>query len=263
MQKRPTYSFQFGETKLSPHFPFECSERFIQKDEPITFLHWHNTIEIGYCHKGSGIFVVGEKVFTFSDGDVVFIAENDVHLAQSSRGSKSVWTWLYLRLPQLLIPFITDAKIGHVVGAIRSGIYTQQKDPAISQAVVRTIAEAQIKNSGYENLVRCTIYELLISMFRKISKVGPELTSISSAKSPTSAHIERIKPAIENICNQYSAEIVIGKIAALCFMSETNFRRFFYKVMGKTPLEYIQALRISIAAAQLVACRYSMDSSIH
>ena len=253
VQKRPTYSLTYNEIDLPARFPIVCSELFVQTDTPITFLHWHNTVEIGYCHKGSGIFIVGDQVLTFAPGDLICIAANDVHLAQSSKGTKSTWTWLYLEIHDLFIPFFADASVAQVGGAIRSGMFFGRTDQAITQTALRIIDEFKLQKPGFENLVRCRMYDLLISMQRKRSSSTASLQKRGKARSLSSANIERIKPAIEHICNQYHEEIGVGQLAGECFMSETNFRRFFYKVMGKTPLEYIQSLRISIAASQLAA----------
>ena len=64
MQKQPKYRLDYEAIPLPEDFPI----RYIahrQADTPITALHLHDHLEIGYCHSGSGIFVIENKVFSY------------------------------------------------------------------------------------------------------------------------------------------------------------------------------------------------------
>jgi len=56
-------------------------------------LHVHDSLEVGYCYDGRGIFVIEDKVFPFSAGDVCVINSSEMHLARSAEGTESHWTF--------------------------------------------------------------------------------------------------------------------------------------------------------------------------
>jgi len=65
------FEIQVETVPLDRMLPVRGGEPFIQADHPITFLHVHDCLEIGYCFSGRGIFIVGEKVLEISS-DVGF-----------------------------------------------------------------------------------------------------------------------------------------------------------------------------------------------
>ena len=68
-----------------------------------------------------------------------------------------------------------------------------------------------------------------------------------AAYSP-SAHKRLLAPAAEYIHEHYAEKRLYGaRLAALCGVSETYFRRLFFEVYGVTPVAYINALRVQRA----------------
>ncbi|HEY8966364.1 MAG TPA: AraC family ligand binding domain-containing protein, partial [Candidatus Methylacidiphilales bacterium] len=105
MQKRSRkpISRVFHRILLPAAFPLKI-DSYRQDDARITYLHYHECLEVGYCHKGSGIFMVEEKVFRFNAGDVCVINQDETHLAQSARGTASEWHFLYFDPVALAMP---------------------------------------------------------------------------------------------------------------------------------------------------------------
>jgi len=65
------------------------SKPYIQDDKEIDYLHFHNSLEIGYCLSGYGIFNINNQPSTFESGDIVVIPPGNYHLASSSKGTIS------------------------------------------------------------------------------------------------------------------------------------------------------------------------------
>jgi hypothetical protein len=78
-------------------------------DAPITFMHRHNCLEIGYCHSGAGIFVVEDKTLPYRAGDVSIISEAEMHQAWSIAGMRSEWTFVEVD-PLALVPAPTEER---------------------------------------------------------------------------------------------------------------------------------------------------------
>ena len=68
----------------------------------------------------------------------------------------------------------------------------------------------------------------------------------SSPENPDCAHFY-IRSALTYIYEHYTEPISIQELSAHCRISESHFRRLFKKVVGISPLEYIQHYRIQQA----------------
>ena len=56
-----------------------------------------------------------------------------------------------------------------------------------------------------------------------------------------------ISKALTFISINYKETIRIEKLAALCNLSETHFRRIFTEYMNMTPLDYVNMIRVQMA----------------
>lgn len=72
---------------LDPEFPVHCTDGIYELPSlPVTYLHYHSSLELGVCLGGSGVFYIGNQTFSFSKGDISVIFPNVIHIAQSSSG---------------------------------------------------------------------------------------------------------------------------------------------------------------------------------
>ena len=60
-------------------------------DHPMRDLHHHQALELGYCHAGRGVFLVGGMMAPFAAGTCVIVAPGVPHRARSDPGSTSRW----------------------------------------------------------------------------------------------------------------------------------------------------------------------------
>lgn len=76
-----------------------------------------------------------------------------------------------------------------------------------------------------------------------------------------SASDERIFEAIQYICENFSQELSVGKIAAQLFLSENYFIKLFKKHVGKTPHQYIKDYRFGMAVAMIETGKSVADTA--
>ena len=58
----------------------------------IDYLHFHNYLEIGYCHEGKGAMVIGDDEYYFEgEGELTVIPSNYLHTTNSDPGNISYW----------------------------------------------------------------------------------------------------------------------------------------------------------------------------
>ncbi len=222
------------------NFPIMAYD-FVQKDEKINALHQHNVMEVGLCHRGSGIFIIEDKCFDFKQGDIVVINSSEFHLAQSHRNTTSDWTFIHFHTEHFLgdVPLqaIEDLSGPDFHNRFHSGDY-----PRLRHAVDIIIAELKEKQKNWQTLVHASLQQLLVLLSRLPS--GDQST-------PHNLDMTSIAPAIGLISTKYAEQINNQDLADVCEMSEIHFRRQFKHSTGQTPHQYLNNFRIRMACGLL------------
>ncbi len=253
MQKRPSYRFGYAEVNLPEDFPFAVSPLFEQGDKEITALHAHNVIEFGICLDGSGIFVVEDKILPFHAGDASIITNKEMHLAQSTKGTSSHWYWIYVNLEKILYPAFHNSEIArtdYLAGPKFNNIIPVSKYPKIC-SLVKQITEIHYSKALYKKERIISVLCLLMSELRCAFGGGnpaPKTTTRSCFEPDT---LQRIQKAVAYITSHYTEKIKIRELAKLSGLSVTHFRRLFEKALGKSPVQYLTQVRVTMASAEL------------
>ncbi len=219
----------------------------MQMDKPITFLHVHDCLELGYCYSGSGIFVVGDKVLPFAAGSVSFINHTEVHLAQSVPGTQSEWTWVYLDPLRLVRHPDADVRQLDPTGLAGRGfanILSGERYPEVARIVLRMVDELRSRAVGQDGALRALAWELMTLMHR----LGSTTPAPSKGFRP---QYDRLVPALHYLTQRYTEPVDVGRLAERCGLSEPHFRRLFVATLGRSPREYWLDLRLRMAASLL------------
>jgi AraC-like DNA-binding protein len=249
-QKRPLprYRFVYSPISLSENFPLVGDSFFAQGDAPITFLHGHNCLELGYCYEGAGIFVIGEKVLPFRAGDVSFINPEEFHLARSMTGTQSRWAWLYLdpfRLLQFAPAEFDLLKIRNLAGKSFRNIISPAVDSLVGVLVRQIADELQSHRRGYQMAIKGMVLSLMV----RCDRLAPRTNRPTS----TNRFLQRVGSALNFIAAKYSQRLSMRECASSCNLSVTHFRRLFRQALGLSPHQYLANLRVRMAATRLHA----------
>ncbi|MBC8011869.1 MAG: helix-turn-helix domain-containing protein, partial [Burkholderiales bacterium] len=228
---------------LEREFPIEVWPDYHKDDAPIRTLHVHDCLEIGYCHEGSGLWVIGEKLFNHQAGDVTFINHTEVHFAQSAAGTESVWTWILLD-PVRLVPTAAMELMDPtpLAGVDFRNLFSEREHPALVAAVRRLIAEHREKGEHWREAVRALVSEIMILVRR---------TAAGKAEASPRSEYDRLAPALQMMARDYGEALHVDALARRCGLSEPHFRRLFVATMGRAPIDYLNNLRLHMAAALL------------
>lgn len=105
------------------------------------------------------------------------------------------------------------------------------------------------KSSGYEIKCKAELYSIIYSMIKE-----------NNMEYISSEYAEKIKPAIDYIHHNYTKEnISIAELSYISSMSEVYFRKVFGKVMGISPIKYINNLKMTHAKELLETQMYSVS----
>lgn len=82
---------------------------------------------------------------------------------------------------------------------------------------------------------------------RKLGKANPRLHPFN-----------KMMPALDIICRDYSRTIDLDGLARACHLSPSQFRRTFHRLLGRSPLQFILSVRLQAAADLLTGSRLSV-----
>ena len=260
VQKQPPhpYRIEWDPLHLPAEFPFVCGRVTVQGDNPITMLHVHDCLEVGYCFDGRGVFVIEDKVFPFSAGDVSVINNHEMHLAQSVPGTVSHWTWLIMD-PVRLVGFLPQGdsealRFDSLCGPKFVNLMTARDQPEIIAVTRQLIEESTHQRPGYQTAIRALVWQLMVLLHRlpagghRTARNAQERKVFQAA---ARANLGRIGAALEHLARHCAEPIAIPALAALCHTSVTNFRRLFRQATGLSPHQYLTHLRLQMASTLL------------
>lgn len=222
--------------------------------ENINNLHFHNLIEIGYCHYGAGELVIEEDQYRFGAGMVSCIPANFLHVTKSDNNVRAFWEYLYISPADILKqqgkPMQETRNIIDAVN--RSAFFIKVEENPIFVTLIRAIfEEMQNKNTYYRECVGGLAYTLLYEIARFNGR-----GNVQSCGKNNSLQLEN---AIEYVERNYPNNFKIADLANECHMSETHFRRVFQEKMNMTPVEYVNFVRIKKACELIDKTDISME----
>ncbi|MEW9701329.1 AraC family transcriptional regulator [Paenibacillus sp. SI8] len=226
----------------------------VEKINDVFFIyHWHKEIEFIYMTEGSAVFHIGSSVIELLQGEALLIPSGqlhacyptgdlpayfhaivfDSHLLSSSAydaiQSKYIEPWIEKRL---LLPDI-----------IRPSSSWEERVLLLLRDMIKQYAE---QPRGFELRMKAD----LLAIFAELLPYG-EHSSDSTRSNADTGKIERIKPVLLYMHEHYKERMLIQELAALIPMSEGHFCRFFKSIVKKTPVEYLNFLRVEKAMKML------------
>lgn len=250
MGRKQTTRGVFHSVPAADDFVLTDHGLFVMDDAPIVSLEYHESLEVGLCHEGSGIFVVGSKVLPFRAGDASIIAPGEIHFAQSQRGTRSTWTFLFADINQFVLPRYPELAtfdIGAYSGHEFRNVVSPRDHAGLVEAIRTLVREVRQRRSGYRSMAVSCLAMLAVLLRR-------EFTGSSSARETQAVRssLDRVRSAVEHITGHYHERVEVGTLARLCNTSPRNFTRLFAEAFHRTPHEYLTDTRIAMACSHLL-----------
>lgn len=207
-------------------------------------LHFHNWLEVGVCLSGSGGMMLEDRQVDFGEGTVTFIAPHVLHTTWSAPDTFSLWSYLYLDLETLLGHALLDLPDTRQLHRMtRSGcmLLTAADSPWAAPLVQEMLEEITQAKPGWQTCVRGLLLAFTARMLREYRE----------EERPAGRQLMALTPALEYIRENYMNAFPIERLADLCHMSPTHFRRLFHEQIGTTPLDFVHLVRIEASCTLL------------
>ncbi len=244
MQNRPSYEILPHPVRFVDDSGIVMDDQRRHWDRPITCLHRHDCMELGLCVEGSGTFVVEGKVLDYRAGDVSVIGPKEAHLAASRAGTTSHWRWFYLDFERILLPRFPEMRLDFLASLRGKSFRNLPEEEGRER--LRPLLESLFQ--AREAAARTAWCVLLALELRRLVPAAPPEPAAEFR-----GGFERIAPAVSWFGAHYAGPLTVSRAARLCGLSATHFRRVFKEETGRSPLEYLNRLRIGMAAAMLTS----------
>jgi AraC-like DNA-binding protein len=254
-KKKKPAEFRFYELPQEEPVLALMGEKWIQVyGENINNMHFHNLLEIGYCHYGEGDLIIEDTSYRFSSGMISIIPANFLHVTKSDEGVKAFWEFMYISPEDMLKNWgKTPQETRDIVSIInkRAVFKKTEEMPAISTLVHTIFDEMKEKNEYHLDCARGLVYSLVFEIARYNGKRDNRLLGRNIGL--------QLGSAIDYVEINYADDFKIADLANQCHMSETHFRRVFQEKMNMSPIEYVNFVRVKKACEIIDKTDVSME----
>lgn len=222
--------------------------------ENIDNMHFHNLIEIGYCHYGEGDLVIEEDHYRFGAGMVSCIPANFLHVTKSDANVMAFWEYIYINPVHILSQQgRSEQEIKSIIDAVNSrAFFIKVEENPMLVTLIRSVFE-EMGNKGvyYRECVGGIVYSMLF----EIARFNGRGSEFAYGKNNSL----QLESAIVYVEKNYPNNFKIADLANECHMSETHFRRVFQEKMNMTPVEYVNFVRVKKACELIDKTDISME----
>ena len=194
--------------------------------------HWHEHVEMMFITDGECDFHVGGRSYRAVPGDLMIANSAEIH---SFTVKKRITFFSLLLFPSFFSDI--DAKDVRFESLVHSDGYISRlfDDMHAEYIGEERFSDMMIKGAAY----------------RLVGYLGRRHSIRASDKAPDTVKLKRLYTVLEYVSSSYQEHITTRDLAALCYISEEHFCRFFKSEIGKTVTEYINQYRTDKAAVLL------------
>ncbi len=242
--------------KKDVKFPFEMYVK--NGDGKLVNLRMHEkSMEIIEIISGSVTLLVGTESFVADAGDFIYVPPAVVFRADANGGTASVRGMLFDSSiiednmenfdSEIFYMFYLQSrsKIAHFKTS--SPVYS-----FLEKCMNDSYEEYLSKDVCYKLPIRANIYLMMTALLRYYCGAKDE------SENALYHNVLRLRPVMEYIAEHYSEKIYIEELAAMISVSADYFTKMFKDSIGKTPIEYINGMRINRAMHLLSKTDLSM-----
>lgn len=241
------------ESSKSPFKLYTVSGR----DILINSRYHDSAMEILQVISGTVNIQIGTVLFEASENDFVFVPPSMVLKVDAGGESASVRGIVFNSSileanmdkvdTDILYMFYVQAKNKVTIFGIEHPVYR-----ALSSYMNAAFEEEASKDVCYKLPIRANVYFIMTELLRYYCGSKDELDRMIYH------NVMRLRPIVEYIGEHYKEKITIEMLADMITVSPDYFTKIFKDSMGKTPIDYINTVRINKAMRHLSDTEKSM-----
>lgn len=230
--------------------------------------HYHTECELSLVANGSGKYIVGEREYAFSAGDVFLFGGNEMHFI----------TDIYSDLDLLNIHFEPSLLWEHPDGNMLLSLFFARNqafsnrfsnESALAEKILCMERELCEKKLGYETECKHLLFSALIYILRRYDHFDKAEYTNNYRQTA-----QKLKQVLLYIDEHLEQRLCLATLARIACMSKTYFSTVFKKFNGISPWDYIAIKRVEKAIRLLKtsnankieiaeACGFSSSSNFY
>ena len=228
-------------------FEFNIYPCTIPGDFPQVALHWHDSMELVYVKKGSGLVQTGLQTVCASAGDICIFTPGTLHGLRQKPGCAMEYENIIFELELLggaddlcAEKYLLPLQSGRLSLPARLTPNSLGYLPAA--ACLRAAEEAsRSRTAGYELTVKGALLSFLGILVAQSGTLPPADT----------ADTQRLKAVLQLVSSRCSEPLHVADAAAVCRCSESHFMRWFKQMTGQGFTAFLNEYRLNVAAEAL------------
>ncbi len=215
------------------------------------------SMEIIEVLSGSVIIQIGTEILAAEAGDFVYVPTANVFRIDANGTAASVRSMVFdasiirsnMENFDEEVFYMFDVQSRNRISVFREGhpVY-----PTLSHYMSESYEEYIAKDVCYKLPIRANIYLMMTALLRYYCG------SKDDSDRMIYHNVLRLAPVISFISEHYCEKIYVEKLADMINVSPDYFTKMFKDSIGKTPIEYINGLRINKAMELLFSTKDSM-----
>jgi AraC-like DNA-binding protein len=231
---------------------FVCERKLARFDAP---WHFHPEVELTLIVKGSGRRFVGDSIESFAEGDLVLLGPNLPHFWQSGE-SRPAAGCAHSVVIQFKRDFIGEAvwaqpefsSIAHLLARSARGLHFTGRAAHKAAEDLRALPQAE-GMAGLSRLLQ------VLGLLARDRQARP-LASLSYAPVLNRETEARVARVYEYAASHFQEAVTLPQLARVAAMSPAAFSRYFKRVTGRAPSDFLNDLRLDHA------CRLLRESNL-
>lgn len=223
-----------------------------QSGQPLLENHWHEEAEILFVEEGQALFRIGSEEFELHAGEAAFVPGGELHGAYELDGAECSYKaivfdtdWLIDARDAIASRFLQPLRRGRIALELPFSRGTAGGERILNR-LERLFALDSAEDPAKEARFKGELLLLLADLWS-----GGEWSERQAAMPSDARSVERLKDALTYIENRLAQKLTVAELAGVAGMSEGHFSRMFKSYMRKTPIEYVNHLRLRHAALRL------------
>lgn len=237
---------EYAELKRHGTKDFPIEYFYVDDKHPryVMTAHWHKKFEIIRVISGSFDVYLDNVEYNLSEGDVLFIEYGCLHRGIPNNCVYECIVFDINMLRKQQNDAVTSYFLPIIDSSVRIKRVLSKKDDILYSAVNSILYALKHCNPYYE----LEVYSGLFKLFAQLYSRG---YITNEAKQIRSRQAEKITALIDWIEDNYTEEITLEMLADKCGISQKYLCRIFKNYTDKTPINFINELRIENACHEL------------
>jgi YesN/AraC family two-component response regulator len=233
----------------------------VERNEPYfkSPFHYHPELELVYVKESHGKRIIGDKLDTFTDGDMVFMGSNLPHIWLNDEIYYKGFT--YLHAQSIVVYFNKEV--------FSKNFYELKESSKINDLFnrasrgIRILGETQKKIAiKMEKLVKKKDFDRIICLMELLnilatSKDIEYITNEGYTGTTLQTKTDRLSEVYKYITTNYFNDISLDEISKIANLSPTAFCRLFKQRTNRHFVEYLNEVRISNA------CKFLLETNLN